>query len=87
MVGAVEGLEKIRVVDSFSLVKMEQRSGPRSRRDRGWCRTAQVRALPAMKFFGIAFFWVCSANFLEWHFSGIAVPRRELAQQWAALLG
>ena len=37
MVGAIEGLEKIRVVNLFSLVAREERSGPRSRRDRGWC--------------------------------------------------
>ena len=37
MISAIVGLEKIRVVDSFSLVARERRSGPRSRRDRGWC--------------------------------------------------
>ena len=37
MVSAIEGLEKIRVVDSFSLVARERRSGPWSRCDRGWC--------------------------------------------------
>ena len=45
MVGAIEGLKKIRVVDLLCPVAREQRSGPRSRRDRSrrlYCPTLDL---------------------------------------------
>jgi len=48
VVGAIEGLEKIRVVNSFSLVARERRSGPRSHHDRGWCDWGRRLCFPRL---------------------------------------